>query len=568
MLPNHPNSDQIFSLQIFGLSDKTTVDYLIASASSAKSAESLFTSLQAIGLPDSPDTHTFVSEVYSRAPRKSKHKHSDTRKQAEKEAKALQKQKYSFVEDDDDSVIKPLKKDKGKEKDRERDRKERHARKRETDGRDWESDEEPAVARKRWKGDEDDRDDEEHDAEHMETPEEEDARKERERRTDLEERDAFAERMRERDKDRSKKVVEDRSTKGAAAIDAAKRRHLADDTAARVAALPSLRERSRQDYLSKRELQQIELLRKEIADDEALFRGMKVSKRERKELEYKKEVLRLAEERMKIDDRYDGYALPEDYITEQGKIDRKKKEAVLYQRYEDAKVKDDQFVTDIDQWEAAQTKHSTFRSGALDKETIVEDYEYVFDESQTIQFVMSDTMGADNNLTPAERLLRQQIEEAEKRAKTIEETRKSLPIYQFREQLLEAIEKFQVLIVVAETGSGKTTQLPQYLHEAGYTANGMKVGCTQPRRVAAMSVAARVAEEVGTKVGYEVGYSIRFEDCTSDKTVIKYMTDGMLLREFLTEPDLAGYSALIIDEAHERTLSTDILFALVKVSSC
>ena len=80
-----------------------------------------------------------------------------------------------------------------------------------------------------------------------------------------------------------------------------------------------------------------------------------------------------------------------------------------------------------------------------------------------------------------------------------------------------------------------------------------------------MSVAARVAEEVGTKVGYEVGYSIRFEDCTSDKTVLKYMTDGMLLREFLTEPDLAGYSALIIDEAHERTLSTDILFALGKV---
>jgi pre-mRNA-splicing factor ATP-dependent RNA helicase DHX16 len=93
----------------------------------------------------------------------------------------------------------------------------------------------------------------------------------------------------------------------------------------------------------------------------------------------------------------------------------------------------------------------------------------------------------------------------------------------------------------------------------------MKVGCTQPRRVAAMSVAARVAEEMGTKVGYEVGYSIRFEDCTSDKTVLKYMTDGMLLREFLTEPDLAGYAALIIDEAHERTLSTDILFALVKV---
>ena len=105
----------------------------------------------------------------------------------------------------------------------------------------------------------------------------------------------------------------------------------------------------------------------------------------------------------------------------------------------------------------------------------------------------------------------------------------------------------------------------QYLAEAGYAEKG-RIGCTQPRRVAAMSVAARVAEEVGTRLGDKVGYSIRFEDCTSDKTVLKYMTDGMLLREFLTEPDLGGYSALIIDEAHERTLSTDVLFGLVKVN--
>ena len=79
-----------------------------------------------------------------------------------------------------------------------------------------------------------------------------------------------------------------------------------------------------------------------------------------------------------------------------------------------------------------------------------------------------------------------------------------------------------------------------------------------------MSVAARVAEEVGCKLGHDVGYSIRFEDCSSDKTVMKYMTDGMLLREFLSEPDLKSYSVLMIDEAHERTLHTDILFGLVK----
>lgn len=83
-------------------------------------------------------------------------------------------------------------------------------------------------------------------------------------------------------------------------------------------------------------------------------------------------------------------------------------------------------------------------------------------------------------------------------------------------------------------------QIPQYLHEEGYTKIG-RVGCTQPRRVAAMSVAKRVSEEMGHKLGREVGYSIRFEDNTSDDTVIKYMTDGMLLRELLTEPDLATY---------------------------
>lgn len=142
--------------------------------------------------------------------------------------------------------------------------------------------------------------------------------------------------------------------------------------------------------------------------------------------------------------------------------------------------------------------------------------------------------------------------------------KKSLPIYAFKQSLIEAIQNYQILIVEGETGSGKTTQIPQYLHEAGFTKDGKKIGCTQPRRVAAMSVAARVAQEMNVKLGNEVGYSIRFEDCTSDRTVIKYMTDGTLHREFLSEPDLASYSVMIIDEAHERTLHTDILFGLVK----
>ncbi|KAJ3025529.1 UNVERIFIED_CONTAM: putative pre-mRNA-splicing factor ATP-dependent RNA helicase dhx16 [Siphonaria sp. JEL0065] len=187
--------------------------------------------------------------------------------------------------------------------------------------------------------------------------------------------------------------------------------------------------------------------------------------------------------------------------------------------------------------------------------------DYEFDEEQHVQFIQDAVVGSDGE---EEAEPENKMSESERKAMAIQDVRKSLPIYEFRNELLAAVEEFQVLIIVGETGSGKTTQIPQYLHEAGYTKNGKKVGCTQPRRVAAMSVAARVAEELGTKVGHEVGYSIRFEDCTSDKTLIKFMTDGMLLREFLTEPDIGSYSCLMIDEAHERTLHTDILFGLVK----
>ncbi|XP_036391392.1 pre-mRNA-splicing factor ATP-dependent RNA helicase PRP16 [Megalops cyprinoides] len=147
--------------------------------------------------------------------------------------------------------------------------------------------------------------------------------------------------------------------------------------------------------------------------------------------------------------------------------------------------------------------------------------------------------------------------------KTLLEQRQYLPIFAVRQQLLNIIRDNSIVIVVGETGSGKTTQLTQYLHEDGYTSYGM-VGCTQPRRVAAMSVAKRVSEEMSSNLGEEVGYAIRFEDCTSEKTVIKYMTDGILLRESLRESDLDHYSAVIMDEAHERSLNTDVLFGLLR----
>ncbi|KAG7292266.1 DEAH-box RNA helicase prp16 [Staphylotrichum longicolle] len=148
-------------------------------------------------------------------------------------------------------------------------------------------------------------------------------------------------------------------------------------------------------------------------------------------------------------------------------------------------------------------------------------------------------------------------------SKTLREQREYLPAFAVREELLRVIRDNQVVIVIGETGSGKTTQLTQFLYEDGYGKTGM-IGCTQPRRVAAMSVAKRVSEEMEVKLGSTVGYAIRFEDCTSKETVIKYMTDGVLLRESLNEPDLDRYSCVIMDEAHERALNTDVLMGLFK----
>ncbi|CAG0895443.1 unnamed protein product [Cyprideis torosa] len=147
----------------------------------------------------------------------------------------------------------------------------------------------------------------------------------------------------------------------------------------------------------------------------------------------------------------------------------------------------------------------------------------------------------------------------------------SLPVFEYKEKFLDILHKNQVLVLVGETGSGKTTQIPQwcvdYLRSTGKCVPGATrsgVACTQPRRVAAMSVAQRVSEEMDVALGQEVGYSIRFEDCSSPRTLLKYMTDGMLLREAMSEPLLEHYGVVILDEAHERTLATDILMGVLK----
>lgn len=128
---------------------------------------------------------------------------------------------------------------------------------------------------------------------------------------------------------------------------------------------------------------------------------------------------------------------------------------------------------------------------------------------------------------------------------------------------MKYLQKHLTLIIIGETGCGKTTQIPQFLYQIGYGEKGV-IAVTQPRRVAAITISARVAKEMKCQLGQEVGYTVRFEDQTSKKTKIRFMTDGSLLREALTDKLLLKYSVILLDEAHERTINTDVLFGIVK----
>jgi ATP-dependent helicase HrpA len=140
---------------------------------------------------------------------------------------------------------------------------------------------------------------------------------------------------------------------------------------------------------------------------------------------------------------------------------------------------------------------------------------------------------------------------------------RSLPVYLQRDRILKALETHQVVVVESPTGSGKTTQIPLILHEAGFTRRGI-VGVTQPRRIAAVSVSKYIARQIGSAIPGTVGYKMRFEDKTDPSTVIKIMTDGILLQEMKGGRDLSPYSVIIVDEAHERSLNIDFILGLLK----
>ncbi|KAG1347828.1 pre-mRNA-splicing factor ATP-dependent RNA helicase DEAH1 [Cocos nucifera] len=534
--------DKLMSLM--GYSKSVVVQYVIRLAKESSSPDTLMSKLVEFGFSSSIDTRSFAAEMFAKVPHKQSGLTNYQKEEKEAAQFAKKQRSYKLLDADDDegddrvpstsATSQPGKKGSHQKRFRKK-----------SETQESEDDEPTTVGgngrhvRRRTSGVDDDDDNIE---------------SEEARIRDQEEREQLERNIRERDAAATRKLMEPKLTKKEE--EEIIRRSQAfeqNDTS-------ELRKVSRQVYLQKRRDQKLLELRDDIIDHEYLFEGVKLTDAEERELRYKKKIYELAKEHLEDFDNISEYRMPEAYDQEGG-VNQEKRFAAAVQRYRDPNAGDKMNpFAEQEAWEEHQIGKATLKFGSKNRKQADDDYQYVFEDG--IDFIKESVMDGvqyEDELTSEE----PDISSAKSKLENLQEERKTLPIYPYREELLQAVHDHQVLVIVGETGSGKTTQIPQYLHEAGYTKNG-KIGCTQPRRVAAMSVAARVSEEMGVKLGHEVGYSIRFEDCTSDKTVLKYMTDGMLLREFLGEPDLASYSVVMVDEAHERTLSTDILFGLVK----
>ena len=347
-----------------------------------------------------------------------------------------------------------------------------------------------------------------------------------------------------------------------------------------------VRETSRRNYLNKRVNQQLDLFKRRIIDEYNIFQDIKLTKEEinnnrlnnkiynliNKNIDNKKESF---EEKK---DKYDNIDLVQRYTF--------KREEPEYQRKFNKKTKrnnnnaNDFKETSESLWEKEQRKKALLKYG---NKNIPKDKYDILIENQ-MEFIKQDLLESENiplikenpenfrlkdvnnfinerdykigsmNMLEKEKIIKNQIQQE----------KMNLPIYEYKEKILELIKEKKILIIEGETGSGKTTQIPQYLYENGYCENKKKICVTQPRRVAAMSVASRVAYEMGVKCGHEVGYSIRFEENVSPMTKIIYMTDGIFLRYLLSDNLLNEFSVIMIDEAHERSIQTDIIFGIIK----
>ncbi|KAK3021017.1 hypothetical protein RJ639_045148, partial [Escallonia herrerae] len=371
-----------------------------------------------------------------------------------------------------------------------------------------------------------------------------DSESEEEMLRDQREREELERHIKERDAAGTRKLAEPKLTRKAEEESIRRSNALEQDE------IGALRKVSRQEYLKKREQKKLEEIRDEIVDEQYLFEGVNLTETEKREIRYKKQIYDLVKKRSEEDDNVTEYRMPTAYDQEGG-VNQEKRFAVAMERYRDQNAGDKMNpFAEQEAWEDHQIGKATLKFGSKDRKQISDDYKFVFEDQ--IEFIQDGMMDGVNFEDDSSAEFEKSM--AESAFEKLQDDRKTLPVYPYRDALLQAVHDHQVLVIVGETGSGKTTQIPQYLHEGGYTKRGKingfverkrreqkegernreeskmeeklivtcyckfgdiygylvrerlnppMIGCTQPRRVAAMSVAARVSQEMGVKLGHE-----------------------------------------------------------------
>ncbi|KAM4834825.1 pre-mRNA-splicing factor ATP-dependent RNA helicase DHX16 isoform 1-T1 [Thomomys bottae] len=424
---------------VLGLSQRHVARFLIANAQRFASPEEFLQRLEDTDTLDlSGPARDFALRLWHKVPRKPVVE--KPARVAEREARALleKNRSYKLLEDSEESSEETVNESKSSLQKKRKKRK--HLRKKHYDEEE-EEEEDISEKRKRKTGENE---------EQTKKAESEDEweRTERERLQDLEERDAFAQRVRQRDKDRTRNVLE-RSDKKAYE-EAQKRLKMAEED--RKAMVPELRKKSRREYLAKREREKLEDLEAELADEEFLFGDVELSRHERRELKYKRRVRDLAreyraageQEKLEATNRYH---MPKETRGQPAR-------AVDLVEEESSAPGEEQR-----RWEEARLGAASLKFGARDAASQEQKYQLVLEEEETIEFVCATQLQGDEE--PSARPPSVQAQQKE----SIQAVRRSLPVFPFREELLAAIANHQVLIIEGETGSGKTTQIPQYLFE-------------------------------------------------------------------------------------------------------
>ncbi|EFH55805.1 hypothetical protein ARALYDRAFT_345267 [Arabidopsis lyrata subsp. lyrata] len=470
-------SDKLMVL--LGFSQTAVVQYLIAMAKKSKSPDELVRELVDYGFSLSGDTRAFAEEIYARAPRKTAGVNLYQQQEAEA-AMLLKKQKtFSLLEADRDEDEGYVEKQSALETGKS-DKSRKRFRKKIEQLEDDDDDEANLIVKE----------DKRNVRSKVSEGEDDGTESEEERLRDQREREELEQHLRERDTARTRKLTEPKMSKKE------QEEFVRRDSAVEKGDIVSLRKFSRQEYVKKREQKKLEELKDDLEDEQYLFGDEKLTETEIREFRYKKKIYEVIKRSTQEEDNVGEYRMPDAY-DQRGSVDQEKRFAVSVQRDMGSAEKMNPFA-EQEAWEDHQIENATLKFGAKNKE-VSDNYEFVFEDQ--IDFIKASVLAGENY--EDEMHAKPSQDSAGKSAfHMLQEDRKALPIYSYRDRLLNAVKDHQVLIIVGETGSGKTTQIPQYLHEAGYTKHG-KVGCTQPRRVAAMSVAARVAQEMGGKLGHE-----------------------------------------------------------------